>query len=71
MKVSILFVLLVALSMSAALTFADNSATTTPATQTKISFKEAKAECLKQDSNLKGRALKACIHSKRKLASQK
>lgn len=52
--------------------------TTTPAVTTpapkaeaaapakKVSYKEAKTECLKKDAKLKGKALKACIKEARK-----
>ena len=73
-----LSILLAAFSFSAAV-FADNAATTTPAaptaattatTQTGFSVKEAKAQCLKDDATLKGKALKKCISTKRALASK-
>ncbi len=34
------------------------------------SYKVAKAQCLKQDASLKGKALRNCVHEKRKVASQ-
>lgn len=69
-----LSIVLAAFSFSAAV-FADTAATTAPAaptaaTQTKFSVKEAKAECLKDDATLKGKALRKCIRSKRTLASK-
>ena len=73
-----LSILLAAFSFSAAV-FADKPPTTAPAAPTaattattpaKVSVKEAKAECLKDDATLTGKALKKCIRSKRTLASK-
>jgi hypothetical protein len=72
MKLFALSFALAAASLSAGSIYAaDKPPVTSPSQQVKVSFKEAKAECLKEDSKLEGQALKKCIHTKRKLASNK
>jgi hypothetical protein len=51
--------------------FADIATSATTTSPQKVGYKTAKAECLKQDANMTGKALKKCIHEKRQVASAK
>lgn len=68
-KATLLAIALGAFAVPAATFAADQATSAAPATKTP-SRKEAKAECLKQDPNLKGGALKKCIKDKRMPASK-
>lgn len=72
MKLLALSFVLAAASLSAGPVYAADKAPISSSSQeVKVSFKEAKNECLKEDANLQGRALKKCIRTKRRLASNK
>jgi hypothetical protein len=64
MKYWTLSLVVAALSISSVPVFADNATATTPTVQPKPLYQEAKAECLKENASLKGKALKKCIHKK-------
>ena len=51
--------------------FADNSTSTATNSPQKVAYKVAKEECLKENANLKGKALRKCVHDKRQVASTK
>ncbi len=51
--------------------FAPNVFADTTTNAKRVAFKEAKAECLKENASLKGSALRKCIHEKRQVASSK
>ena len=73
MRFAKVVVFLAVFTMSGAFALADNNATANPQADStkKMTAIQAKTECLKENTKLKGKLLNQCISAKRKLASKK